>query len=191
MHDIYQAQIIAISRGPEAKNFQGIVFWGGESSWFFSHVHSSTDVPSHNYWRIDSTVIINETTNQNEALLVSNKRNDPSFYPFTAAVGNNLEKIRNHIETYTILTVIAFLPFSPVFHEPPGNHTAGLGYYKLMFNIFVLNGSQKSRVHWDRNATGREGVWFFFRNMLPDVKLFLKWTVHSRKEEEKRWDEWC
>jgi hypothetical protein len=62
----------------------------------------------------------------------------------------------------TILTVIAFLPFSPVFHEPPGNHTAGLGYYKLMFNIFVLNGSQKSRVHWDRNATGREGVWFFF-----------------------------
>lgn len=158
---------------------------------FFSHVHSSTDVPSHNYWRIDSTVIINETTNQKEALLVSNKRNDPSFYPFTAAVGNNLEKIRNHIETYTILTVIAFLPFSPVFHEPPGNHTAGLGYYKLMFNIFVLNGSQKSRVHWDRNATGREGVWFFFRNMLPDVKLFLKWTVHSRKEEEKRWDEWC
>jgi hypothetical protein len=91
MHDIYQAQIIAISKGPEAKNFQGIVFWGGESSWFFSHVHSSTDVPSHNYERIDSTVIINETTNQKEALLVSNKRNDPSFYPFTA-VGNNLEK---------------------------------------------------------------------------------------------------
>lgn len=36
-----------------------------------------------------------------EALLVSNKRNDPSLYPFTA-VGNNLEKIRNHIETYVL-----------------------------------------------------------------------------------------
>jgi hypothetical protein len=102
MHDIYQAQIIAISSGPEAiKTSKGSSFEGVNRLDCFPHVHSSTDVPSHNYWRIDSTVIINETTNQKEALLVSNKRNDSSFYPFTA-VGNNLEKIRNHIETYNL-----------------------------------------------------------------------------------------
>jgi hypothetical protein len=75
---------------------------------------------------------------------VSNKRNDPSFYPFTA-VGNNLENIRNHIETYDLNRYRVSSVFSSsVFHEPPGNHTAGLGYYKLMFNIFVLNGRARS-----------------------------------------------
>ena len=111
------------------------------------------------------------------------KENDPSFYPFIA-VGNNLEKIRNHIETYDLNRYRVSSVFSGLSWAARESHSRSrILQIDVQYFCTEWEPEVQSSLGSKRDRTWR-GVVFFSEICCPTLSCF--WNELCIHEKRKR-----